>query len=178
MKKYLFSLFVFCMFVSGMPVRAQECIPAAGGNATGSGGTASYTAGQVVYTTNTGTTGSAAQGVQQPYEISVITGLEDALGIDLNCSAYPNPASDIITLKVEDYDIGDLSYQLYDINGIMLENKKIKGNEIIILMGDLSPSVYFLKVINNQKEIHHVKSNKVGSKQFNVVKTFKIIKTQ
>jgi len=178
MKKYLFSLFVLCMFVSGMPVRAQECIPAAGGNATGSGGTASYTAGQVVYTTNTGTTGSAAQGVQQPYEISVITGLEDALGIDLNCSAYPNPASDIITLKVEDYDIGDLSYQLYDINGIMLENKKIKGNEIIILMGDLSPSVYFLKVIHNQKEIHHVKSNKVGAKQFNVVKTFKIIKTK
>jgi len=160
MKKYLFSLFVLCMFVYGMPVRAQEYIPASGGNATGSGGTASYTVGQVVYTTNTGTTGSAAQGVQQPYEISVITGLEDALGIDLNCSAYPNPASDIITLKVEDYDIGDLSYQLYDINGIMLENKKLTGNEIIILMGDLSPSVYFLKVTVNHKEI----------------KTFKIVK--
>lgn len=178
MKKYLFSLFVLCMFVYGMPLRAQNSIPASGGNASGSGGTASYTVGQVVYTTNTGFNGSAAQGVQQPYEISVITGLEDASGIDLSCSAYPNPASDIITLKVEDYDIGDLSYQLYDINGIMLENKKLTGNKTIISMANLLPNLYFLKVIDNQKEIHHVKSNKVGAKQFNVVKTFKIIKTQ
>jgi len=165
------------MFVSGMPVRAQNSIPASGGNASGSGGTASYTVGQVVYTTNTGTTGSVAQGVQQPFEISVITAIEQAEYITLVCSVYPNPATDFLTLKVENYDNESLSYQLYDINGIMLENKKVTGNEIIILMGDLSPSVYFLKVIDNQKEIHHVKSNKVGAKQFNVVKTFKIIKT-
>jgi hypothetical protein len=55
-------------------IHAQEAIPAGGGNASGSGGSASYSVGQVVYTTNTGTNGSAAQGVQQPYEISVVSG--------------------------------------------------------------------------------------------------------
>jgi len=50
-------------------LQAQETIPASGGKASGSGGTASYSFGQVVYTTYTGTNGLVAQGVQQPFEI-------------------------------------------------------------------------------------------------------------
>lgn len=42
-------------------LQAQEAIPASGGNATGNGGSASYSVGQVVYTTNTGTNGSAVR---------------------------------------------------------------------------------------------------------------------
>ena len=161
MKHLIKTMIVFCLFGCGATIQAQNTIPASGGNVSGDGGTVSYSVGQVVYTTNTlVTSGSVAQGVQQPFEISVITAIEQAEYITLVCSVYPNPASDIITLKVENYDNENLSYRLYDINGIMLENKKITGNEIIILMGDLSPSVYFLKVIDNQKEI----------------KTFKIIK--
>ena len=47
---------------------AQESVNAAGGDATGMGGTASYSVGQVVYTTigENGTT--VAQGVQQAFD--------------------------------------------------------------------------------------------------------------
>ncbi|MFT7299094.1 MAG: hypothetical protein ACI9WO_001916 [Sphingobacteriales bacterium] len=45
-------------------LQAQETVPATGGEATGNGGSSSYTVGQVVYTTNTGTNGSVAQGSQ------------------------------------------------------------------------------------------------------------------
>jgi len=51
-------------------LQAQVAIPASGGNATGTGGTVSYSVGQVFYTINTGTTGFIVQGVQQPFEIS------------------------------------------------------------------------------------------------------------
>jgi len=105
-------------------LQAQETIPATGGNATGSGGSASYSVGQVVYTTNTGTNGSVAQGVQQPFEISVVTGIEQTKGINLSVSAYPNPATDFLMLKVENYDNGNLSYQLFDMNSKLLQNKK------------------------------------------------------
>ena len=65
-------------------LQAQEAIPATGGEASGSGGSASYTVGQVVYTTNVGTNGnSVAEGVQQPYEISVVTGIPEAKDISL-----------------------------------------------------------------------------------------------
>ena len=159
--KHLKSLFFsLCLIVSGFTIQAQNAIPATGGNATGTGGKVSYTVGQMVYTTNTGTSGSIAQGVQQPYEISVITGIEEAKDINLIISVYPNPSIDILTLKVENYDYQNLSYILFDIKGILLENKKVTGNLTSISMEDRISGTYFLKVMDNKKEI----------------KTFKIVK--
>jgi len=160
MKKFIVALIALCLFEYGTTIQAQNTIPASGGNASGSG-TVSYSVGQVVYTTNTSTTyGSVAQGVQQPFEISVITAIKQAKDITLVCSVYPNPASDFLTLKVENHDTDNLSYKLFDANGKLLESKKVTGNETVISMANLLPSLYFLKVIENQKEI----------------KTFKIIK--
>ena len=90
-------------------LQAQESVNATGSNASGSGGSASYSVGQVVYTTNTGTNGSMAQGVQQPYEILVATGLEEAKSINLTVSAYPNPTTDYLTLEVKDFELSNLS---------------------------------------------------------------------
>ena len=146
-------------------LQAQESINATGGNASGSVGSASYSVGQVVYTTNTGTSGSVAQGVQQPYEISVVTGLEEAKGINLSVSAYPNPTTDYLTLSIDastTLSIQSMSYQLYDMNGKLLQNEKISGSQTSIVMSNLVPATYFVKVVQGNKE----------------VKTFKIIKTQ
>ena len=82
-------------------LQAQEAIPATGGNGSGSGGSVSYTVGQIVYTTITGTNGSSAQGVQQPFEISVVTGIPEAKDISIEIIVYPNPAQDFIMLKIE-----------------------------------------------------------------------------
>jgi hypothetical protein len=142
-------------------LQAQETIPATGGNASGSGGTVSYSVGQVVYTTNTGANGSVAQGVQQPFDISVLTGIEQT-AINLVISAYPNPTTDFLQLKVESEKLKDLSFQLYNMQGKLLQNKKIEGNETSIVMSSLVPATYFVKVVQGNKE----------------VKTFKIIKTQ
>jgi hypothetical protein len=141
-------------------LQAQESLNATGGDAAGSGGSVSYSVGQVVYTTNTGTSGSVAEGVQQPYEISVVTVIEEAKGINLSVSAYPNPTTDYLTLRIDDIDISNLSYQLYDLNGKLLQNEKITGTQTSIIMSNLVPSAYFVKVIQGTKE----------------VKTFKIIK--
>ena len=63
---------------------AQESANASGGNATGSGGTLAYSIGQIVFTTNTGSTGSVAQGVQHGYEIYLVGIKETTLNISLN----------------------------------------------------------------------------------------------
>jgi len=47
------------------------------------------------------TSHAVAQGVQQPCEISIGTGIEEVEGITLQCSVYPNPATDILMLKIE-----------------------------------------------------------------------------
>lgn len=141
-------------------VSAQTSVNATGGNALGDGGSASYSVGQVVYTTNTGTSGSVAQGVQQPFEISVVIAIEEAKGINLSVSAYPNPTTDYLTLRIDEFEISNLSYQLYDMNGKLLQSEKITGNQTSIVMSNLVLANYFVKVIQGSREL----------------KTFKIIK--
>ena len=154
-------LITFILFGFGLPVvQAQNAIPATGGNASGSGGSVSYSIGQIVYTKNAGTNGTAAQGVQQPYEISVVTAIEKALDISLEMVVYPNPATDFIKLKISNYDLQNLRYQLYDINGSLLLDNKVESNETSIIMSNYLPSTYFLIISDKNK----------------VVKTFKIIK--
>lgn len=157
-KVKLIALLLFSMGLTGL--QAQEVVTTSGGNASGSGGTVNYTVGQIAYITNTGTNGSAAQGVQQPYEISVITAVEEAKDISLEIVVYPNPATDFVKLKIENYDVQNLRYQLYDISGSLLQDNKVEGNETSIFMSNYVSATYFLKVTDSNK----------------VVKTFKIIK--
>ena len=158
-KKIILSAVLFLgLCLQGL--RAQEATPATGGNATGNGGSASYSVGQVVYTSNTATTGSVTQGVQQPFEIFIITSLEEAKDISLKYSVYPNPSVDYLTLNMDGDVKTNCSAALYDINGKLLETKNIEGSETKIGMANLVPALYFLKVTQGDKEM----------------KTFKIIK--
>lgn len=141
-------------------IQAQKAIPATGGNGSGSGGSVTYTIGQVVYNINTGTNSKVAQGVQQPYEISVISSIEEAKGILLEFMVYPNPTTDVVILKIENYELENLRYHLYDIGGKLLENNKIQGNETNISMQNYLSSTYFLQVIDKSR----------------VIKIFKILK--
>ena len=141
-------------------LQAQTSVNAIGGDATGSGGSVSYSVGQVVYTTNNGTNGSVVEGVQQPYEILVVTAIKEAKDINLSVSAYPNPTTDYLTLEVKEFELANLSFQLYNITGKLLQSKKITGNQTSIVMSNLAPAMYFVKVIQDNKE----------------VKTFKVIK--
>ena len=134
---------------------AQYATTSSGGNASGSGGSVSYSIGQVVYTTNTGINGSVAQGVQQPYEISVVMGIEENKGISLVFSAYPNPTTDFLTLKIDGakINIQSMSFQLFDISGKLLESKKIEGDKTSISMENLASATYFLKLYDMDKEV-------------------------
>ena len=136
-------------------LQAQESIIAAGGNATGSDGSVSYTVGQIVYQTFTDISGSVVQGVQQSYEISV--GIEGPKGINLSIRAYPNPSIGYLILSIDDFDISNLSYQMYDMQGKLLQSEKITSNRTSIIMNELVPSTYFVKVIQNNKEIKTLK---------------------
>lgn len=144
-------------------LHAQESTTASGGEASGDGGTVSYSVGQVVYGTHSGTTGSVSEGIQQPYEISVIIGLEET-GINLNISAFPNPTTDYLILKIADdaHQESRFTITLYDLNGRVIEQQVVVSNETAIDMASLNAATYILKVNNENQE----------------VKTFKIIKNQ
>lgn len=141
-------------------LHAQESLNTVGDNAIGSGGSMSYSIGQVVYTTNTATSGSVAQGVQQPYEISVITGTIQAKDINLLITAYPNPTINNLILNFNEFKIANLSYQLYNLQGKLLQSDLITSRESSIYMSDLPPATYFVKIIQDNNEVKVFKINK------------------
>lgn len=154
-KKLLISILV----ISAFKVNAQETTTSSGGNATGTNGNISYTIGQTIYTTNTGTSGSVAQGVQQPFEIQAVLGI-DNFNINLQMAVFPNPTTNWLQLDIKNYGFEKLNYQIFDINGKLILQSIISAETTTISMENLSTNIYLLKVLNNNKE----------------VKTFKIIK--
>ncbi len=136
----------------GLTAQAQQATTATGGDATGSGGSVAYSVGQIVYTTHTGTKGSVAQGVQQPYEISVVLGIENSL-IDLDITAYPNPTTHFLTLNIGNALSETLHFQLCDLGGKIIERRKISNRTETINMENLATATYFLKVSNANNEI-------------------------
>jgi hypothetical protein len=140
--------------------KAQQSANTSGGNASGTGGTVSYSVGQMNYTTNNGTSGSACQGVQQPYEIFTLTSVDESKDLNINLSVFPNPTFDNLTLKIESTNTKNLSYLLFDLNGKLLATQKLDGTETKIAMNNYAAATYFIKINENN----------------NTIKTFKIIK--
>lgn len=140
-------------------LQAQESTLASGGDSTGVGGSTSYSIGQIVYTTNSGSTGTVAQGIQQAFYITTLSNPE-LKALTLSVQTYPNPTTDNIVLALTNVEITDLSYVLYDINGRTIANALVNEVQTKIGMQNLTAGVYILKVNQNNAEL----------------KTFKIIK--
>ena len=155
-----FFLSVLFLFGGLVGLRAQESINASGAELSGNNGTISYSIGQVVYHTHTMEGASFAEGVQQPYEISTISGI-DIPEIVLQLSAYPNPTTDHLNLQIGNYNQEKLAFQLFDVSGKLLLDEAITDSNTVIDMNRFAMATYYLTISDNQKPI----------------KTFKIIKT-
>ena len=137
-------------------VQAQQATTASGGDASGSGGTVAFSVGQVVYTANTNASGTVSQGVQQAFEIFTLSIKETELNISLK--AFPNPTLNNLTLQISDYKNEKLSYQLYDIQGRLLNNGQIVAQQTNIEMTSLPTAIYFINVVNQEnKKFNHLK---------------------
>ena len=154
MKKII--IFAVCLF-SIKTITAQTSLNAAGGDFKNADYTLSYSIGQVFYETTT-----INEGVQLPYNILEQIGIKDIEGIFLNISAFPNPTSDFLELRIDtkDFDFKNVLYQITDVNGRAVKSEKVNDFQTVISMGSLPQGIYFLEV--------KTKST--------VLKTFKIVK--
>ncbi len=136
----------------------QQGTGSSGADASGGGGSVSYTLGQVVYNSYSGSTGSIEEGVQHAYTITVTTGLENPK-IQLSISVYPNPTSRYLTLQVENST--GILYEIWNIAGQLLESKKISSTATTITMDQYPTGTYLFKVIqeNNEIKTFHIIKN-------------------
>ena len=156
LKKHLLFLFWLCL--TGL--QAQSTLSTTGGNVTGNGGSVSYSIGQMVDTYVGDVGGSMYSGIQQAFEITILTEIGRSNSITLQCTVFPNPTTDMLNLKVDDFRLKQLSYQLYDLNGKLLEQKMLESIDTNIAFNNYPSASYLLMVSQKDK----------------VVKSFKIIK--
>jgi hypothetical protein len=153
MKQTKKRIFLFCFFLTLITtIRAQQGTVAAGGDASGVDGSVSYSIGQVDYITAEGTGGTITQGLQQPFEIIVVTGIDNA-EINLSATVYPNPTVDLVTLNVTETSTEDMTFILCDVQGKLIRNEKLSGSQTVISMAELKKATYLIKVLNNNKEV-------------------------
>jgi len=154
-------LFFLCCIIYSSVLNAQqlEVISSGGDNFVNSQGSISFSIGEIVIETIAHGDLCLTQGFCQSNLL--ITAIGNPISIDYQLLVYPNPVTDFVCLKIGSNDLSNFKYALFDVNGKILIIKQIVSNETIIPFGFLSPSTYFLKIIDNKTEI----------------KTFKIIKS-
>jgi hypothetical protein len=158
----LLMLMLFAWYFSISRGDGQNIIASAGSQAVKDNTYFCWTIGEGIVETFINTECMLTQGFHQPF--LDVTSVEEVKGLDLTITAFPNPASDFLILRLqgkESTNLKEFTVVFLDGNGKVLFLKKIQEPETVIPVNDLIPETYFLKVLQGAK----------------VVKVFKIIKT-
>ena len=134
---------------------AQSNVITSGANANGAAGSVSFTIGQLDYINANSTAGDINQGVQQPFEIYKVTGLDDMQLAGLDIQISPNPSFGAMTLLINgaSFEQKKLSYSIQSINGDRLAYQSITNRQTPIKLEHLAAATYFLTIYAEQVKI-------------------------
>ena len=149
--KILIGLIIICFSFHSY---GQQVIGAAGATTTTTGGSVSYTVGEIAIQTIETSSGTASEGVQQAYEIYKVGVTELALGGSIN--VYPNPTNDRLTLKTKNLN-KNLSYELYDSQGKLKQECASFSDGHTLSMTEFVNAVYYLNIFSDNQPIQTFK---------------------
>jgi len=155
--KLLIRFFILSLLPFGV-MKAQKAIVPAGITATGSVGSSAYTVGQVDYLQK-GTNVQVIEGVQHAYEI-ISLAVEDLSGKEKNILIYPNPVKDFLFIELNDKNLQNTSYVLFDSQGRIVKKGNLNQQKSELDFSLMPSSVYIIQLFEKNQNI----------------KTFKIIK--
>lgn len=144
------KLILVGLLLYGSIVLGQSSLNASGGDATASNGSVAYSVGQTFYTSNTGSNGKIAEGVQQAFELYALDIKDTTLKTSL--SIMPNPVIEILMLQIGNYTNQKLIYQLFDFQGRILDSSAINAEITEIDMSGLPTATYLLYIVNQDEK--------------------------
>jgi hypothetical protein len=143
---FLLLTLLFCTYF----VNAQKAITSGGVNIVSMSGNMSFVVGQVDYI-NTGNTATLSQGVLQVYNrlpITYVFNIDNTNTIQ----AWPNPVITNLIIKIDGKPVTDISYQILDLNGQLVENNRIVSASTTINMQKYPSGIYIVNVIYSNKK--------------------------
>ena len=139
-KKSIIPIVVFISF--GFSSFGQNALSAAGGHFKTSGGSTSFTVGQVAYVLKKGTGSSLNEGVQQVYTKKT-TPIEELVYLK-EVQLYPNPTQETMTLILSSNEDIQVRYTIMDYLGKEIKNGNILSEKSEISLRDLPAGNYFI----------------------------------
>lgn len=146
------AFLLFCFILSTYIVNAQNSVIPGGGNTSDNGGSISYSLGYIANLNGISADGSLSGGLQQPYEISVITGFINN-EINLDIKTYPNPASHYLILSTGSTSLKNLSYTVSNIEGKTIRRGYIQSSQTMINLSGVKNATYIIRVYSSQKTL-------------------------
>jgi hypothetical protein len=143
---FLLLTLLFCTYF----VNAQKAITSGGVNIVSMSGNMSFVVGQIDYI-NTGNTATLSQGVLQVYNrlpITYVFNIDNTNTIQ----AWPNPVITNLIIKIDGKPVTDISYQILDLNGQLVENNRIVSASTTINMQKYPSGIYIVNVIYSNKK--------------------------
>lgn len=156
------AFLLLSIIFSSTLVLGQSSVTTAGGSVSTDNGTISYSVGYVFFADATGLAGTVIPGVQQPFEVTIVAGVDVLPNLKLVMEVYPNPVTDYLLLRsvVESGSESQMMYNLYSLSGELLQSAAIQVPSMQIPMRELLPGTFLMQVVSDGQ----------------VLKTFKIIK--
>ncbi|MFC4685519.1 T9SS type A sorting domain-containing protein [Epilithonimonas pallida] len=158
MKNKILIRFLILLIAPTGLLKAQKTIASTGITAIGSGGSSSYTVGQIDYRQK-GSNAEVMEGVQHAYEIITLA-VEDLNNKERNILLYPNPVKDLLWIEFSDKNYQNSNYTLFDSQGKLIKKGNLNQQKSELDFSLLPSSVYIIRVFQNDQTI----------------KTFKVIK--
>lgn len=158
MRNKIFIRLLILFFAPTGLLKAQKTIASTGVTTSGSGGSSSYTVGQIDYQQK-GANAQVMEGVQHSYEILTLA-VENLNGKEKNILLYPNPVKDFLFIDLNDKNYSDSNYVLFDSQGKLIKKGDLDQQKTELDFSALPTSVYIIQIFHKNQ----------------IIKTFKIIK--
>lgn len=149
MKLFITLLTIF----SASHVFAQQSVLSAGIDASGVGGSISFSVGQIDYLSIDAANDSVYQGVQQPYELFVSGVIEMN---DLDITIFPNPTTGKFFVSIEQLQ-GINSFKVLDLSGQLIRGGTINAPLQSVDISSFSAGIYFIQILSSDTVVKTVK---------------------
>jgi hypothetical protein len=146
-KKYIIPLVVLLSF--GFSSFGQNALSTTGGQFKSTGGSTSFTVGQVAYVLKKGTGSYLNEGVQQVYTKKT-TPIEELVYLK-EVQLYPNPTQETFNLIISTKEDVQIRYTIMDYLGKEIRNGNILSEKSEISLRDLPAGNYFIS-LKSKKE--------------------------
>ncbi len=156
------AIFVtFLLSAAGLTSQSlsQSVVASSGGNGTGEGISIQWTIGETFTETLQGDALILTQGFHQTDLI--VTSIDEISGVEVEILAFPNPATEHVTIGVHDDSYTGMTYRLADFLGNILAVGALDGFETQVSFSKLQSGVYFLVVSSSEQ---HLKTFRIVKK--------------